>query len=333
VYSLSITLAGLTILPFVLGPLAVLYFVVYIALCAKLWAWTCALDTAGVEWAELTREHTRAELFDTESMSLWKCISPSASRAESDAAALKAFRLLDADGSGLIDEAEAEALLKSVKVHHLVRHAVMRTLRQTGQAGGIDFPVFLRSIWNLGAKVDLAAPPLAELERCTLPEEKARAVYNAIDLDGSGELEQFELAELLVQWGCPDDEVFAYLKRHDEDGNGVIDCACGVRPSAARATPRAATHAFVPSPAVHEFFTKMQPIWGFGFSSVLLPKARARAKAKRWDAAPRASSFNTATADAAAAEATSPRVRASVSATVERITSMRRTPLEEVASV
>jgi hypothetical protein len=80
-----------------------------------------------------------------------------------------------------------------------------------------------------------------------IPRERARAVFDSIDLDGSGKLEVFELAELLTAWGCPSNEVVTYMKDFDHDGDGEITFD-------------------------DEFFPFMQQIWQFGWDNVLVPK-------------------------------------------------------------
>jgi Ca2+-binding EF-hand superfamily protein len=249
-YSLSITLAGFTTGSFVLGPLAVVYFVGYAALAAALWRWSGAMDLHGIEWEELTRERVRAQLLDVKAMSAWKGLPANATKAESDSAAARAFRQLDKDGSGVLETHEAARLLASMNVHSTVRRAMSDAL---ARHGGVDFPLFLRSIWNLGARTG-AEPSLAALLSLSTPREQAQAVFDSIDLDKSGVLERFELAELLVQWGCPDDEVSDYIDHIDVDGDGQIDFES-------------------------EFYPKMKPIWQFGFEFVLLTRARASARA------------------------------------------------------
>ena len=218
-YSLSITLAGFTTGAFVLGPLAIVEFVAYLSLAAYLWRWSANCSLYGVCYEELTRERVRAELLDTAAMSAWKGIANDASVEESEAAARKAFDRIDKDKSGSLDAGEVGRLLGSLKVHPTVRRAISDKL---AAHGSIDFGTFVRSVWNLGAKTPGTVLTAAQLDAMTTPEEQARAVFQSIDLDGSNQLESFEIAELLIQWGCPDDEVEAYIARTDVDGDGTI---------------------------------------------------------------------------------------------------------------
>ena len=218
---------GLTTFGFILGPLASIYTIVYPSTAALLWRWSAGITSAqGTEWEELTRERVRAALLDTAAMNEWKGLSARASKEESDAAAHQAFSRLDKDQSGSLDPTEVHCLLHSMNVHPTVRRAISGAMEREG---GVDFPLFLRSIWSLGSRDgsrrDLR---LSELQAMTTRKQRARAVFDSIDLDKSGELERFELAELLVQWGCPDEEVHDYLKHIDDDGDGKISFDDGV---------------------------------------------------------------------------------------------------------
>lgn len=55
----------------------------------------------------------------------------------------------------------------------------------------------------------------------------------------SGFLETHELSRLLVEWGCPTDEVVAYLRIFDDNGDGRI--------------------------SFDEFFVSFRPVWRFCF--------------------------------------------------------------------
>ena len=241
---------GISIFPYVLGAGGPFYFFIFITASAFLWAWSADLSFDSPEWAEITAERVRNQLFDPAAMSSWKGLPAGATKEQSDAAARRAFDALDNDKSGTLDAAEVMDLLSRVKVHSTVRQAVKESLAKFDS--GIDFNAFLRCVWNIGER---SVQPAAGKSNSLLgkdllkltPREKARAVFDSIDLDGSGVIEAFELSELLVSWGCPSDEIESYLKSFDADGDGEIDFD-------------------------NEFFPCMQAIWTFGFDNVLLPK-------------------------------------------------------------
>ena len=57
-------MAGLTVIPFVMGPLDVIFAVVSLYLSALLWAWSNSIDHFSMEWEELTCERESFELLD-----------------------------------------------------------------------------------------------------------------------------------------------------------------------------------------------------------------------------------------------------------------------------
>ena len=250
VYSLSISLAGIVIFPHVLGPLGPLYFAVFITMTAFCWAWSADISFESAEWEDITSEKVRVQLFDRDAMNAWKGLAPDATAEESDAAALKAFKSMDNDGSGFLDRSEVMELLNRVKMHATVRHSIIESLDRLDEK--VNFPTFLKVVWNLGEHRghhqtnQLGKFFNKDLSK-VIPRERARAVFDSIDLDGSGKLEVFELAELLTAWGCPSNEVVTYMKDFDHDGDGEITFD-------------------------DEFFPFMQQIWQFGWDYVLVPK-------------------------------------------------------------
>lgn len=253
-YTVGIAAAGLTIVPFVIGPFAILLNIFFIYLCAQLWRWSLGgVPVTHPEYVELTMELVRSQLFDVDQMSKWKGLPADASTKENKEAARAAFELLDADKSGLIERSEVLQVIDSLHVHPTVRRAVDRVLKQNAEKGGIDFDSFYRGVWNLGTSSkqqlsgDLTSCGPEALKAITDPTLKAMVVFSSIDLDGSGILEQYELAELLVAWGCPDDEAQEFLEKVDVNGDGSIE--------------------------FKEFYDLMKPVWQFGFD-VIVNKAK-----------------------------------------------------------
>ena len=193
VYSLSISLAGIVIFPHVLGPLGPLYFAVFITMTAFTWAWSADIGFESPEWEDITSEHARVQLFDRKAMDAWKGLAPDATAEESNAAALKAFKAMDNDDSGFLDRSEVMDLLGRVKIHATVRHSITESLDRLDDK--INFPTFLNMVWNLGERDprDQSGGRLDKFFNIDLakvtPREQARAVFDSIDLDGSGNLE------------------------------------------------------------------------------------------------------------------------------------------------
>lgn len=63
-----------------------------------------------------------------------------------------------------------------------------------------------------------------------------------LEVTGSGFLETHELSRLLVEWGCPNEEVLAYLRLFDDNGDGKV--------------------------SFDEFYTSFRPVWRFCFYTI-----------------------------------------------------------------
>ena len=146
---------------------------------------------------------------------------------------------------------ELQDLVDRIDLHSTIRHAILESAERN--EAGMDFKTFLNSVWHLGERSsNLARGSRLEKVRCFAPTGilcrhaltrshgassiqfitmdltkitpimKARAVFDAIDLDASGKVENFELKELLTWWGCPESELDSYMKGFDADGDGQI---------------------------------------------------------------------------------------------------------------
>lgn len=92
--------------------------------------------------------------------------------------------------------------------------------------------------------------PNRKASAASTDEEKARMIFDGIDVDHSGEIDISELAQLLCEWGCPDDEIEAYVQRFDKDHSGSF--------------------------SFEEFFSTMKELWTFGFELMLLQESTDR---------------------------------------------------------
>ena len=86
-----------------------------------------------------------------------------------------------------------------------VVHFLLKSLQANN--GKVDFDTFYRRVW----KMPTFAKPCQPASAAGTEQQQARLVFDTIDDDRSQFIELTELAKLLVQWGCPDDEVVTYL--------------------------------------------------------------------------------------------------------------------------
>ena len=138
-----------------------------------------------MEWEELTCERESFELLDGAAMGEWRGLPLDATKEENHIAATRAFHILDSNGHGIIDQDEAEHLLSYLRMHPTIAPCNPEQISMYKQ----HYYHFFRH----------CEPPLEERVVMKTQHQRAKAVFDIIDLDCSGYLEPFELAELLLQ--------------------------------------------------------------------------------------------------------------------------------------
>jgi CRP-like cAMP-binding protein/Ca2+-binding EF-hand superfamily protein len=233
-YTIAILLAGLTIVPAVLGPLTLLLFGGFIAVFALLYRWLF-IRTPG-EWEAFIREKARDSAISQGVVDVWET-----GGGEQDARrrARQFFDNLDDDEDGVLQKNEAAGALAA---WGLPDDVVTAFFRKYGGDGSLDFEHFYKQVWSIGAVRERAAIA-AEARAASSELDRAGCVFRRLDLEGNGSLTAYDLQLLLMEWGLPSTEVGRYFERFDVDGDGKI--------------------------TFEEFFHKMRPVWRFIFYQIL----------------------------------------------------------------
>jgi Ca2+-binding EF-hand superfamily protein len=123
------------------------------------------------------------------------------------------FNEVDTDGNGVLDESEIAKFLDQSGETATIAPIIIRIFDRNHD-GSVTFNEFLEFV-ELSAKLD--TEPLAVY----------RALFNAIDTDGSGELDAPELAEFarLLGLSLTGAEAQEVVSSVDRDGNGTISFA------------------------------------------------------------------------------------------------------------
>ncbi|CAF5056649.1 unnamed protein product, partial [Rotaria sp. Silwood1] len=99
----------------------------------------------------------------------------------------------------------------------------------------MSFELFYRNIWRLG---ETSIGHIQEgIKRQGMA--RARFVFDCLDTDKSGHIDNLELQKLLIQWGLPENEVEDYLT--DDDDKQF---------------------------SFEEFYEKLKPIWDFAYENM-----------------------------------------------------------------
>jgi Ca2+-binding EF-hand superfamily protein len=192
-------------------------------------------------------ERSYLALMDADVLALWKAHSDAEAKTSetqdvNDAKA--AFAFLDKDSNGYLEMEEVQDVLLEWRAPKDFLEAFMKEVAHQDK---IDFAVFYEHLWHLGklherirqkAKPVMAKPAESD-------EEKARLIFQHLDLNRNGYLDAFEFHLMIDEWGLPASELDEYLKMYADAEKRV---------------------------SFDTFFTKMKSVWHFGYQEVLKPK-------------------------------------------------------------
>ena len=143
-----------------------------------------------------------------------------------EARALSVFKYYDKDSNGDLEIAELGPLIADLG---LDQADILKNLDawDIDRSGTISFAEFYRHIWHHNSKEELAhkrgQAAISKGNTTLSKEDRAKIIFDAIDVDGSGKLEVEELKSLLRVWGVPPRDAQLSIQQHDTDGDGKID--------------------------------------------------------------------------------------------------------------
>jgi Ca2+-binding EF-hand superfamily protein len=245
-YSAAILAAGVLILPSVLGVAGNLFFILFVLVYNALYK--LIVNPTPAEWISWTKESQRQTLIDEDAKELWVSNNlsiNSSNELDDQELAAAVFAKLDVNKTGTLDQSE----LKSLWQEWQVPDSFINTfLARHTDSNEFNFTNFYEQIWQIkGVKERLKRETL-KLEclskgKNISNEEKCRIIFDQIDIDRTGYIDEFELKTLLLEWGLPSSEVEEYMRKYDENKDLRI--------------------------SFEEFF-KMRPIWSFAYSDIIL---------------------------------------------------------------
>ncbi len=234
-YSLGVLLAGLFVGPALMGPATAVYFVVFIAI-----TYIAMKLVFGFSWSQLKafmwKEHDREKLVDPDLKDKWlrdNIGSTGELTAIDEKTARTIFDKLDDNGNGILEPEEMDVFLVTWGMTSGARESLEKYMNQD-----ITFENFYEIVKYIGISIR-SIKNLSKGEEHT-DEEKAKLVFNELDMDNSGHLDCVELELLLLEYGLPKNEAITYLKKYNSDGDGEI--------------------------SFDEFFTDFGPLWRFAYT-------------------------------------------------------------------
>ncbi|WP_309731760.1 EF-hand domain-containing protein [Chamaesiphon sp. OTE_75_metabat_556] len=244
-YSSSILVAQLLVVPAVLGAAGNLILIVF--LLGYVLLYDLIMQPTPEERISFTRESARQTLINEQAKELWVTNYASPVTGATDRGiAREVFNQLDTDSNGWLDNQEAKAILKQWQVPNSFAESF---ISQKSQNERFSFELFYENIWQIPSikqrltVTNLQDEYLSQDPKKISDREKAQMIFSQLDIDHSGFLEFFEIQTLLLEWGLPDLEAQQYLTQYDDSGDKKF--------------------------SFEEFFEYMRPIWLFAFSNIL----------------------------------------------------------------
>lgn len=243
-YTISITLSGLLLFPYAVGPVGNFgMLLVVVAFC--LLEGVFSLKTGERLDDKLFREHERYALITQKQVNEWQTsLSSSANAAEEHdkQTARSVFDKLLEPNETAVRASDIYKLVQQLALPSMTTQKIM-SLADANQDGSISFDEFYRYIWTIGSvhtriqkSADNKRGPVALSAR-----DKARVVFEMLDIDDSGYISLAELELLLTQWGIPYNESKLCLDKYAGTDHKVD---------------------------FDEFHAKLKPVWDFAATFV-----------------------------------------------------------------
>jgi Ca2+-binding EF-hand superfamily protein len=238
-YTVAVLAAGLTTTPVVLGREALLgiavslgvYIVTHMAFFVR----------SAADMREFTRERARDSALSPGLRAAWQ--RKPGLEGEERELARGLFRALDRDNDGIVTAAEVEEVLANA---NLPTGAIAAFMRRQGNDGAMRFDTFLAQIWPIAELRAVSREIIFTHGGPKADRDRALFVFDLLDINGDGTIDQSELQALLDEWAMPRAEAERWTRR------------LGLGPG---------------QPIEFElFFTQMRPIWRFIYYDVIEPQ-------------------------------------------------------------
>jgi len=244
-YTVAITLSGLLLFPFAVGPIGNfgMLFVV-IAYCVLEAAFS---RKTGRHLSEkLFREHERYALVSPKQLLDWREDMMKASDDDFNfdkKAAKSVYDSFHAEGREMT-ASDIYKMLQRLQIPSVSVKGIL-AIADRNESGTLSFSEFYRYVWSLGTVHDRILK-LKNDHRLPIEmthKDKARLVFDMIDLDDSGYIGLSELELLLSQWGMPYLETSDCIQQFARKEGHKLD--------------------------FEEFYLHMRPVWDFAANEIL----------------------------------------------------------------
>ncbi|CAF1028313.1 unnamed protein product [Rotaria sordida] len=235
IYTNTVLTSGLILFPAVLGVSANMLFLGYVATSILLYF--AIVQPNEEERVRYVNECTRDLLVNRTVHNAWiKQQERLAKLARNDELsdqqrAKQIFDQLDENKNGSLDNEEITRLLQEWQT----ATSFINRFSRLSKKQDMSFELFYRNIWRLGET------SIGHIQDGIKRQGMARArfIFDCLDTNKSGYIDNLELQKLLIQWGLPENEVEDYLAGDDDKKFSF-----------------------------EEFYEKLKPIWDFAYENM-----------------------------------------------------------------
>lgn len=231
-YTVAVLFAGLTTTPTLIGPAAMV--AIALGCAAFVLVHVAFFVRSRAELHDLVRERARDSAYSEDVRALWDRGGVGADVARAF------FQVIDRNHDGVILPDELEEVLATSS---LPTSALRHFMESRGDGGKLSFEAFLTHLWTIPELRRVAREVVFTHGKGRSEREKARFVFDRLDLDGDGMLGREELEGLLTEWSMPASDVRRWTRSLGlEDGADI---------------------------PFDLFFDKMRPIWRFIYYDII----------------------------------------------------------------
>jgi len=232
-YTVSVMVGGAVTLPFVMGPIAVYFILAIVVFYLAVYALVLRPDRHG--WSALFVEHLRRTLVPP-MQEAWMRIGIDIPEGLTPRQQARyAFERLDTNDSGALSLAELQPLLSALGVSTSLQEC-LNAHQEHGNGTRVNFHTFFAALWLPSAIEETTGVPR---DAALTEEQTGRLVFDFLDMDDEGYVDEFQIQILLLAWGMDFEEAERTIRRISGP------------------TPRRYSY--------EDFRTRLRPIWRYGY--------------------------------------------------------------------
>ena len=148
------------------------------------------------------------------------------------------FEKLDTDKDGRVTDEELKTFLLEERVPRWLVDGLVGLLTQTQ----FTPEEFHERIWSFGVARRIGS---GEMQQATTPRERAKAVFDQLDVNRNGIINSFEFGLLLMEWDLPPRDVERCIQKYAGDAGEI---------------------------SFGQFSEKLKPVWKFAYQDVIARK-------------------------------------------------------------